>query len=111
MTGYSIFVTVLLFLSLCVHGLTLYFLWMASKKLLQFDDLVNYLVDDVEANIGYFDKLTTTPLLMDSPEIRDANKNMVVMSARLDEYLNRFEELTGTKVRKVTTPKPPVAVG
>jgi hypothetical protein len=83
----------------------------ASKKLIQFDDLVNYLVDDVETNVKYFDQLTNTPVLSNAPEIMDANKNMATMSARLDEYLNRFEELTGTKVRKVTTPKAPTLVG
>jgi hypothetical protein len=83
----------------------------ASRKLLQFDDLVNYLVDDMETNVKYFDDLTSTPVLSNAPEIMDANKNMTMMSARLDEYLSRFEELTGTKVRKLTVPKPPTLVG
>lgn len=103
--------SVLLTLSVAYCVVSSWLLVKASKKLIQFDDLVNYLVDDVETNISFFDKLTSTPMLSDAPEIQDANKNMVTMSARLDEYLNRFEELTGTKVRKVTSPKPSVAVG
>lgn len=103
--------SVLLALSVATAGVAIWLLVKASKKLLQFDDLINYLVDDVETNMSYFEKLSTTPVLSNAPEIMDANKNMATMSARLDEYLNRFEELTGTKVRKATTPKPPVAVG
>jgi hypothetical protein len=83
---------------------------MASLKLLQFDDLINYMVDDVETNMKYFDQLTGTPLLENSPEILDAQKNMQTMSIRLDEYLNRFSELTGVEIRKTTSPKPPIVV-
>lgn len=106
-----IILTLLLLLVTTVASVEGYLLFLAARKLLQFDELVNYLVDDVETNIKYFDKLTSTPVLSDAPEIQDANKNMVTMSARLDEYLNRFEEITGAKVRKVTTPKLPVPVG
>ena len=107
----GIILGILLGLAVAYGTLVTWLLVKASKKLLQFDDLVNYLVDDVETNMSYFDKLTNTPVLSNAPEIMDANKNMATMSARLDEYLNRFEELTGTKVRKTTTPKPPIAVG
>lgn len=102
---------ILLGLAVAYGVMATWLLVKASKKLIQFDDLVNYLVDDVETNIKFFDDLTNTPTLSNAPEIQDANKNMNLMSARLDEYLNRFEELTGAKVRKVTSPKPPVVVG
>jgi hypothetical protein len=102
---------ILLGLAVAYGAVASWLLVRASQKLLQFDDLVNYLVDDVETNVRYFDELTNTPVLSNAPEIMDANKNMATMSARLDEYLSRFEELTGTKVRKLTVPKPPVAVG
>jgi hypothetical protein len=102
---------ILLTLSVAYGVLATWLLVKASKKLIQFDDLLNYLVDDVETNISFFDKLTSTPVLSNAPEIVDANKNMTLMSARLDEYLNRFEELTGATVRQVTNPQPPVVVG
>jgi hypothetical protein len=82
----------------------------ASKKLLQFDELTNYLVDDMETNVKYFDELTTTPVLTNVPELQDAHKNMTVMSARLQEFLSRFEELTGTVLRKKTKRPAPVPV-
>ncbi len=98
----------LLGLSAVVAVVSTYLLIKASGKLIQFDDLGNYLVDDVETNVTYFDTLTNTPTLSNAPEIVEANQNMRLMSARLDEYLNRFEELTGSKVRKKTSPKPPI---
>jgi len=103
--------SVLLVLSTATAAVAIWLLVKASRKLLQFDDLVNYLGDDLETNMAYFDKLTNTPVLSNAPEIMDANKNMATMSARFDEFLSRFEELTGSKIRKITSPKPPVAVG
>lgn len=93
--GVSILVN-LLFITLLVR---------ASRQLLAFDDMVNYLADDLETNVQYFEKLTTTPVLSNAPEIVDANRNMSIMAKRLDEFLNRFEELTGKKIRVKTSPK------
>ena len=92
-------------ISLVVNLVMLLLLVRASKSLLAFDDLVNYLADDLETNVQYFDKLTNTPVLSNAPEIIDANRNMSIMSKRLDEFLTRFEELTGKKVRVKTSPK------
>jgi hypothetical protein len=105
-----VFFVILLVFSLVCNFLMGWLLYKASRKLLQFDDLINYLVDDVETNVAYFDKLTATPVLSNAPEIQEATKNMTVMSARLDEYLNRFAEITGKNVRKASTPKLPVVV-
>jgi hypothetical protein len=104
------FLLVVSLLSLGMNVLCGSLLVKASRKLIQFDDLVNYLVDDMETNIDYFDKLSSTPTLSNAPEIQAANKNMTIMSARLDEYLNRFEELTGSQIRKKTNPKLPTSV-
>lgn len=91
--------------SILVNLLLMLLLIRASRQLLAFDDMVNYLADDLETNVQYFEKLTTTPVLSNAPEIVEANRNMSVMSKRLDEFLNRFEELTGKKIRVKTSPK------
>lgn len=88
-------------LSALVIALSL-LLYRASRKLLTFDDLIGYLLDDMETNILYFDKLSSTPVLSDSPEIMDANRNMRIMAIRLDEFLTRFEEISGGEFRKRT---------
>ncbi len=92
-------------ISVLVNLLFVMLLVRASRQLLAFDDMVNYLADDLETNVQYFEKLTTTPVLSNAPEIVDANRNMSIMAKRLDEFLNRFEELTGKKIRVKTSPK------
>lgn len=77
-----------------------FFLWKASQRLLEFDDLYELLVHDLDTNIAYFEKLTNTPLLSNSPEILEAQKNMRIIRDRLNEYVLRMEELTRRKLRK-----------
>lgn len=64
----------------------------ASRRLLQFDDVFGLLVDDCRTNIKYFDKLLNTPILQNSPEILDAQRNMGVIRDRLNEFVVRMEE-------------------
>lgn len=98
---------IFLFLSLMATAIMGWLLIRATKRLLQFDDLIDMLVHDMETNIKYFDKLTSTPVLSDVQEIQDANRNMNIMSRRLDEYLSQFEDLTLRPIRKETVPRPP----
>lgn len=98
---------IFLLLSLVTNCALGWLLIRATKRLLQFDDLIDLLVHDMETNIKYFDKLTSTPVLSDVQEIQDANRNMNIMSRRLDEYLSQFEDLTLRPIRKETNPRPP----
>lgn len=106
-----LFLVILCLFLIVALGVTGRLLFVATKRLLEFDDMVNYFVDDVETNIRYFDKLTNTPLFSDAPELIEATKNMMFMSSRLDEYMNRFEELTGKNIRKKTVPKKTTKLG
>jgi hypothetical protein len=83
-----------------------------SRRLLQFDDLFERLVDDVDVNIRYFEKLLTTPLFENNEEVRVANKNMGIISMRLEEFVTRMEELTNRKLRRKpeVSPNPPVVI-
>lgn len=81
-----------------------------SSRLLAFDDVFQLLVDDIDVNIKFFAKLLSTPLFENSQEVREANKNMGIISMRLDEFVKRMEETTGKNLRKPppTPPNPPV---
>ena len=102
-----IVLSLLLLLSVLLNIGVIYLITRASKRLLQFDELVGYLVDDIEANIIYFDKLTSTPIMEHVQEVGDANRNMHTMSLRFNEFIERFCELTGKNVRKATVSKSP----
>jgi len=100
---------ILFCLSLVLNIALVYLLIRAAWKLVQFDDLFTYLVDDIDINIRYFDKLIQSPTLIDSPEIKEAQRNMSIMSKRLAEYVLRMEELLNKKlVKRRTSPNPPV---
>jgi hypothetical protein len=104
MSGLQITVVTLLVLSLIANVVFIYLLIRFVKRLMQFDDLYQYLIDDIEINLNQFSRIRSSSLLCDDDEVRSAHKNMVVMSMRLDEFTSRMEEVTGQKLRKTTTP-------
>jgi len=100
----------ILVVSLIANAALTFFLTRFLKRLLQYDDLYQYLVDDIEVNLGQFERIRKSSLLSDDDEVQRAHKSMMVMSARLDEFVNRMEETTGLQLRKVTKPMSPVNV-
>lgn len=105
----SIILIAALTLSVAANGVLAFVGFRLSRRLLQFDDLFEILVRDIDLNIAFFDKLLTTPLFDDSQEVRTANQNMSVISKRLDEFVLQMEEVTNRKLRpKVVAPNPPV---
>jgi len=70
-------------------------LFVATKKLILFDDIFDVIVDDVDINFSYLDELIKTPLFENSPEVLTAHKNMEIIHKRLDEIVMRVEEMTG----------------
>ena len=82
---------------------------MASVRLIRFDELFGLLVEEIDTNVNYLNKLLLTPVFSNSPEIIGANRNMGLMRARLDEYVRQMEYLTGRELRKrKEVPRPPV---
>lgn len=79
-------------------------------RLFQYDDFYNLLMDDVETNLQQFATMRKMNIIGDEPEIVQAHKNMMVMSARLDEFATQMEEMSGQKLRKKTEPMKPVNV-
>ena len=72
----------------------------ATKKLLALDDMYEMMDHEIDVNARYFDKLLATPLLNNCQEIREAHRNMHIMSIRLREYAERISELTGKKTEE-----------
>lgn len=102
---------IILVISVVMNGFLLYLLYRASKRLIQFDDLFELFVHDIETNVKYFHKLATTPVLGNVPEIIDAANNMKIIRDRLAEYIFRMEELSNRKLRKSEPkPNPPVVI-
>lgn len=101
----NVVLAVLLVLSVSLNVGVVYVLIRFSRRLLQFDELFELLAHDIDTNTKFFDKLLGTPLFDNSTEIKTANKNMSIISKRLDEYVTRMSELTRRELR----PKPPAA--
>ena len=70
-------------------------LYIATKKLILFDDIFDIVVDDIDINFAYLDELIKTPLFENSPEVLTAHKNMEIIHKRLEEIVLRVEEMTG----------------
>jgi hypothetical protein len=81
----------------------------AAKRLLEFDEFFSMLVDDIDLNIDYLSKLSSTPTFSDAPEVVDAHKKMRIISKRLDEFVLRMEELARKEIRKKRI-NPPVVI-
>jgi len=90
----------LLFLSLVANGVLVWISVRLARRLLQFDDLFALLSDDIDVNARYLEKLTSTDLFENSPEVQAAHKNMKIVSQRMDEFVIRMEEITGRTLRK-----------
>ena len=82
-----------------VIGVMSVLLYKCLKKLLMFDELFELFVHDIDTNVTYLNKLTSTSTMSNSPEILAAQQNMKIMSERLEEYVVRWNELTNRSVR------------
>jgi hypothetical protein len=99
----------LLFVLTCVGwllaaGMT-YVAYRFYRKCVVYDEVFQYLAEDIVTNLKYYQKLLTTPVLSDSDEIKEANRLMHIMGKRLNEILQRMEDSTGLRLRPA--PKPP----
>lgn len=83
-----------------------FLLYKCAKRLLEFDDLFELFVHDLETNVKYFSKLADTPVFSNSPEIMDMHKNVTIMRDRMIEYVMRMEELAKRRLRKPEKKRP-----
>lgn len=75
------------------------------RKAAIYDEILQYIYDDVETNILQFGKMSKSNVMMADPEIQSAHRNMMVMGQRLEEILRRMEGATGLRLRP-PVPKP-----
>lgn len=103
-----------LFIFACVGWLLaaamVYVAYRFYRKCVVYDNVFQYLADDITANLFHFQRLLTTPVLMDEPEIKEAHRLMHIMGKRLNEILQRMEEATGLRLRPPPPPPRPKVV-
>lgn len=97
-------ITVVLIVSLAVNVILVGIVFRLIQKLLGYDEIFQYMVDDIETNLKQFARMEATPVLSNEPEVQKAHHNMVIMRKRLDEILRQMESMSGLKLR---TPPPP----
>lgn len=96
---------ILLLLGWTVAGLAIWAAYRFYRKCVVYDEVFQFLSDDIATNIKQFAKMATSPILFNEPEVRAAHNNMLIMAKRLNEILSRMEDATGLKLRP--PPRPP----
>ena len=87
-------IEIFLFVSVVINIALVYGIIRMSHRLFQFDDLFELFAFDIDVNVKYFENLLSTSLYESSEEVRAANKNMGIISKRLEEFGVRMKELT-----------------
>lgn len=84
-------------------------LFRASRRLIEFDDLFVMLVDEIDVNVRHFEKISKMPIMSNVPEVMQAHHNMMIMNARLIEYVIRIHEIMNKPLpKKEISSHPPV---
>ncbi len=76
----------LLVISLLVNGAAGYFLHRLSKRLFEFEDVLESIALDVDRFVHYLDDIVDKPTFSNSPEILAFTKNMKDIRDRLSGY-------------------------
>lgn len=98
---------ILLVTSVIANGVLVFLLIRATKRLLQYDEVFQYMAGDIQTNLHQFYRMSKSSILGGEPEIVMAHKNMVVMAQRLNEILTQMEEVTGKRFRPEPLGPPP----
>jgi len=92
----TLVVIICIFLSLVIVALT-FLLVRASRRLIQFDELFEMLMDDIDVNVRHLEKTKDLPAFENVPELIDNIhmhiKNMDIISRRLREFSLRIGEI------------------
>jgi hypothetical protein len=105
-----IWLIILLAISVVLNGVLAFLLIRATKRLLQYDEVFQYMAGDIQTNLGQFYRMSKSSVTGGEPEIVQAHKNMMVMAQRLNEILNQMEEVTGKRFRPESLGPPPQVV-
>lgn len=80
------------------------------RKAVIYDEIFQFLYDDVAINIKQFAKMATSNVTQNEPEIVAAHRNMMIMGKRLTEIVLRMEDATGLRLRPPDRQPPPSVV-
>lgn len=98
-----VILSILLALALLLVAGLLLVTYRFYRKAVIYDEIFQYLYDDIETNIFQFAKMARMNVMMADSEVQLAHRNMMTMGKRLEEILHRMEEATGLRLR----PPPP----
>jgi hypothetical protein len=101
---------ILLLIGWALAGFTIWIAYRFYRKCVVYDEVFQYLADDIYTNVKQFSKMSTNNLLFNEPEVRAAHNNMMIMAKRLEEILRRMEAATGLRLRPPPRPPPPKVV-
>ena len=99
----------ILFLIICLSA-AMFVAYRFYRKALIYDEIFQFLYDDIETNLMQFSRMHSSNVLSNEPEIETAHRNMIIMGKRLNEILLRFEEASGLRLRPPPPPPPPKVI-
>jgi hypothetical protein len=82
--------------------------WRFYRKAAIYDSILTFIHDDIAVNLRHFERMRTSAILANEPEIQEAHRVMMVMGKRLNEISLRMEEATGLSLRPKPVGPPPV---
>ena len=95
----------ILIISVVLNVALSFFLIRFIKRARQYDEMVTSMMEDVQINVEYFDKILSTPMLSNSPEVKAMKENQATMRDRFVQYIDEH-----FKGRKTVTGPPPVGI-
>ena len=82
-----------------VVGVLVFTCYRFYRKAVIYDEIFQFLYDDIYTNLKQFNKMAHSNVLMADTEIQSAHRNMMTMGDRLEEILRRMEQATGLRLR------------
>jgi hypothetical protein len=98
---------ILAFLFLSTTVASMYSAWRLYRKCVIYDEIIQFIYDDLEINLRQFGKMSVSAVTQNEPEVQAAHRNMMIMGKRFNEILTRMEEATGLRLRPPPPPRPP----
>lgn len=103
----SLAITIFFSVGWIVSALLFFVSWRFYRKAAVYDEILQYIADDVNTNLKQFAKMSVSPVLSSDTEIQEAHRNMMTMGKRFGEILLRMEEASGLRLRPPPPPPRP----
>ena len=90
-----------------IAALATFVAWRFYRSAKAYDDVFQYIAEDIGTNIMYLGKVSKMNVMMEDPSIQQVHRNMINMGRRLEEILKRMEETSGLHLRPLPPPPRP----